>query len=534
MINQNSALVTTNHSCVSFRDPLVKFKSFPSNIQKHNTPNVQPQLLGILVSDRKYAADFAPDHQEALASQPPLHYFLGWDKRRKMDSRKVDALRRVAYYDAFLARHVDRVDADEDDGGKSGNGGDSGISWEFRMPKKAPRDTVSPTNIHWPISFCSSEGTVALGDLLVDAQVTADGTDERNTQTYQHAQFTDGRLNGNLVVSPKKLREYVAISRATALADEDNVSVGCLSSHGSFIIEGRHGPVVTQKPYPTKNKSSERRREKKRFQRFVAVKQNNRSGSLRPMTQHNLDETPTSETTSTKTLVRESPTSTIIMVRESPTSTKTLVRESPTSFAGTSSYAEHSPTGVADFALASLTTCDSGCDEVPAMGRRIVKKQVFNFIRVEKYCNLKGIMKHDRHESKSKSLTWWDDRANRDKPFILKTDDSFDWDEDASYDFFAKSGWCSDQFQNLAGKVKRAKCSESDNDRDPPSNDESFFSVDRVDEFRRKIVGNSLEYYREGIRLKLEEFFDRTVKSVAEVERIASLLKLAPFSCNGG
>jgi len=445
-----------------------------------------------------------------------------------MVAGELDALRRVANYDAFLARQVDRVDADEEDGGKRGNGGDSGISREFRMPLMAPRDTVSPRNIQWPISFCSSEGTVALGDFLVDAQVTADVTDERHKQTYQHAQCTDGRL-----VSPKKLREYAAISRATALADEDAVSMGCLSSHGSFIIEGRHGPVITQKPYPTTNKSSETRRNKHRFQRFVAVKQNNRSGSLRSMTQHNLVDSPTSETTSTKTLLRESPTSTKTMVRESPTSTKTMVRESPTSFAETPTSAEHSPTGVADFALASLMTWDSSYDEVPPLGGRVVEKQVFNFIRVEKNCNLKGIMKHYRHESKSKSLTWWDDRANRDKPFTLKTDDSFDWDEDESYDFFAKSGWFNDRFQDFAidltGKMKRAKCCESDNDHDSPSN----YSVDRGDEFRRNIVGNSLEYYREGFRLKLEDIFERTVKSVAEVERIASRLKLAPFSCNG-
>ena len=163
-----------------------------------------------------------------------------------------------------------------------------------------------------------------------------------------------------------------------------------------------------------------------------------------------------------------------------------------------------------------------------------MEKQVFNFIRVEKNCNLKGIMKHYyRHESKSKSLTWWDDRVNRDKPFTLKTDDSFDWDEDESYDFYAKSGWFNDRCQDFAidltGKMKRAKCYESDNDYDSPSN----YSVDRGDEFRRNIVGNSLEYYREGFRLKLEDIYERTAKSVAEVERIASKLKLAPFSCNG-
>jgi hypothetical protein len=438
-----------------------------------------------------------------------------------MVSGGLDALRRVANYDAFLARQVDRVDADEDDGGKSGNGGDSGISREFRMPMMAPRDTVSPRNTQL-LSFCSSEGTVALGDFLVDAQVTADVTDERHKQTYQHAQCTDGHLRENMFVSPKKLREYAAISRATALADEDTVSMGCLSSHGSFIIEGRHGPVITQKPYPTPNKSSETRRNKHRFQRFVAVKQNNRSGSLRSMTKRNLVESPTSETTSTKTLLRES-----------PTSTKTLVRESPTSFAETPTSAEHSPTGVADFALASLTTCDSGYDKVPPLGGRIVEKQVFNFIRVEKNCNPKGIMKYHRRESKSKSLTWWDDRVNRDKPFTLKTDDSFDWDEDESYDFYAKSGWFNDRCQvfaiDLTGKMKRTKCCESDNDHDSPSN----YSFHRGDEFRRNIVGNSFDYYREGFRLKLEDIFERTAKSVAEVERIASQLKLAPFSCNG-
>ena len=455
-----------------------------------------------------------------------------------MVSGGLDALRRVSFYDAFLARQVDRVDADEDDGCKSGNGGDSSISREFRMPMMAPRDTVSPRNTQLPISFCYSEGTVALGDLLVDAQVTADVTDERHNQTYQLAQCTDGRLSENMFISPKKLREDAAISRATTLADDDTVSMGCLSSHGSFIIEGRHGPVITQKPYPTTNKSSETRRNKHRFQRFVAVKQNNRSGSLRSMTQRNLVESPTSETTSTKTLLRESPTSetttTKTLLRESPTSTKTLLRGSPTSFAETPTSAEHSPTGVADFALASLTTWDSDYDEVPPLGGRIVEKQVFNFIRVEKNCNLKGIMKHYyRHESKSKSLTWWDDRANRDKPFTLKTDDSFDWDEDESYDFYAKSGWFNDRCQDFAidltGKMKRAKCYESDNDYDSPSN----YSVDRGDEFKRNIVGNSLEYYREGFRLKLEDIFERTAKSVAEVERIASKLKLAPFSCNG-
>ena len=441
-----------------------------------------------------------------------------------MVSEDIDALRRVACFDAFLAKRTDHMNAD--DSGKGGKGGDSGVSEECRLPKRAPSDAVSPRNIPWPMSF-SSDKTVDLGDFwLGDAQVPVDGSDESCKQAYQHAQFTDGRLNENLASCSMQLDDNATISRSktTALADEDNVYIGCLSSRGSFIIEGRHGPVIAQKPYPSMKKSSNTRWRKRRFQRFVASKQNHRtdteihsSPSRRPMTQES--------------------------------STTSLVRESPTSFAEPPKSVEHSPTGVIEFPSENLSTCDPDYDEVPAMVDQTVAKQVFNFIRVEKHCNLKGIMQQtasNHRERKSKSLTWWDDKANMYKPFTLKTDESFDWDDDASYTYFPKSGWWNDQFQDFcAGNMKRAMSFDDSVAHDAHPNDASSDSVNIGDELRRKIIGGSLEYYREkleksisqvyeaGIQLKLEEIFDSATKSIAEDERVASLLKLAPFSCNG-
>ncbi len=367
------------------------------------------------------------------------HLLLDGSRR----SMEIDALLRVATFDAFLARRMGADADDADDGGK-------GVK---------DRD---PRNIQFSMSFSSNE-TVALGDVwLSDVQVPMDVSDEQQNQAFQHAQFTDGHLR-------EIVDDYAIISREATLIDESN-SCGGLSSPGSFIIEGRHGPVIANKPYSSKRKN------KKRFQLFVASKQNNRSSSRRLITKRNLDETSTPEITSKTASVRRSPTKFV---------------ETPTSL-------ERSPTGVAEFLSTSLTTCDTGYDKVPAISGRTVQKKVYNFIRVEMPSNLKGIMLHTKSNhsgKKSKCLSWWDDNANKDKPFTLKTDASFDSDDgdddddddDASYTYFAKSGWFSDRWQDC-----------------------------EVD-----------------FRLKLEDIFDRTVKSIVKVERVASLLTLAPCPCNG-
>jgi hypothetical protein len=359
-----------------------------------------------------------------------------------------DAVHRVAHFDAFLAGRM----------GADARGADADCVDEGGRGSNDSRDIIPRST-----SF-SSNGTVALGDVwLDDVLVPMDvSDDERHNEACQRAQFNDGR--------PREyVDDYATVCRGATLVDGDNDN-GRPSSPRSFIIEGRHGPVVANKPYRS------RRKNKMRFQQFVASRQNNRSGSRRQPTERNSDETSTSKTTSIKA----------------------PVRSSPATFAETPTSVEQSPTSVTGF----LPACVMGHDEVPAIGGRTEQKQVYNVIRVEKPTSLKSIMLNisvDRCERKSKSLTWWDDRVNMDKPFTLKTDASFDSDDyddddnddddddDASFTSFAKSGWFRDRWHD----------------------------------------------YEADFRLKLEDIFDRTVKYISEVERVENLLTFAPCPCNG-
>lgn len=183
-----------------------------------------------------------------------------------------------------------------------------------------------------------------------------------------------------------------------------------------YVIEGIHGPVVTEK-VPIGAMSRKRRdhkRSRQRFKRYVAAKQSERAKMFGlhamsvdlPITTDNcipLNECQTYETREPR------------------------CNDSPTTI------------------MADLSTISDHTD--------IKRKQAYSFIRFER-CSLKSNFNKHVGMKPKKRLTWWDDEENAHKPFLLRSDETWDddgYDDNAYADrhLFGNSGCPHDNVKDL-------------------------------------------------------------------------------------
>jgi len=294
----------------------------------------------------------------------------------------------------------------------------------------------------------------------------------------------------------------------------------------------------------------------------------------RPVTQRNLDKSPTFVTDSTLAkLGSESPTlETQHQEFHGASAVETQHQESgeldssPPRRPITQRNLDELPTSEAKLPSVRLTLCGSDYDSLPTLGKRVAKKQIFYFIRVESNSNLKGIIQRncdDNGGRQRKKLTWWDDDANKCKPFTLKTDASFDWDDDSTWSHAYQSDWkCNDRIQDFLQR-KRVRWIDEGEDSPCEAPELDLFACDEpmdsdddgavyrsfhipMDKEKRKMIGDLVGYYKEKLedsfshvveaskQWNLEDSFsmdsiDNAITSTTEDERMANLLKVDLF-----
>ncbi|KAL7463728.1 hypothetical protein ACHAXS_004083 [Conticribra weissflogii] len=178
------------------------------------------------------------------------------------------------------------------------------------------------------------------------------------------------------------------------------------------LVEGRNGLVVTNKSPMRPKVRQDRRslRRNKHFQRYVAAKQSQRSKAFA------ISKSDTSDPTNEKNLSRGQKSSSR---QNHPSSSQDLSISYDDSLATPdTSFESVSPNETPTSVAVALDLFDTRKTDN--------SKQAFNFVRVEAN-QPKGII--SRHMSNSrktekKTLTWWDDEINANKPFLLRTDEN--------------------------------------------------------------------------------------------------------------
>ena len=192
-------------------------------------------------------------------------------------------------------------------------------------------------------------------------------------------------LNSLSACASSESLQYVSFEKAGASSD----SLQCVSFEKAeckpFTIEGRHGPVTSNKPpNDVRNKRDSSTIRKKKYKQYIAAKQNERMEYFR-----------SHETTN------------------SVLSQHTLAQ---TEY-GLCSRQNESPTTVAA--------------DISAI-RNAYKSDILNdkFICKVRSSPRRGSFNRNIGMIPKKKLTWWDDEINRHKPFLLRSDD-LDYDDDS-------------------------------------------------------------------------------------------------------
>lgn len=211
---------------------------------------------------------------------------------------------------------------------------------------------------------------------------------------------------------------------------------------------------------------------------------------------------------------------------------------------------DNSPVSVVH--IPSLQVSNTNEDSVPKMHERATEKQVFHYLRVELNAP-QGIMQpklEGGQGKESKCLTWWDDEVNWDKPFTLKTDESFDDsanDDDSSCWYLDPNVSCHNHIQEyIAEKTKKVRWLDQDDnclyevpelDSHPP--DEAVEMDDEgviLNGRRRKIMCSLLNYYKGRLEYSFSkaleasrdslELLDDTIVAIKEEKTMSGILDL--------
>mmetsp|Transcript_25591 Transcript_25591/g.61538 ORF Transcript_25591/g.61538 Transcript_25591/m.61538 type:complete len:486 (+) Transcript_25591:208-1665(+) len=399
------------------------------------------------------------------------------------------------------------------------------------------------------------------------------------------------------------------------VSDEVPSYDGCVILHSSF--EGDHGnsQVVTQKvSLPIKKQDvrlgDKKKRRNNKFRRFVAHKQQQRARSLKNVpdvissseerkhlqcnlaheysgasevkTEHQEYEelASSSSTCETKYKTKESSKSVtgsrepdnhecnggldIEMGQQECSDQPELDLEqqesegstSPSILCRTDLKANESPNSVADFQPLMLRPHDLKYNEPPALNGRVVKRQIFNFIRVESNSNPKGNFQQNRNNSgerQTKNLSWWDDDVNKHKTSTLKTDETMDWDDDSALNHVDGGNWSNSCNQEMIQKKLVTQIHGEENSPyevsqlEPSASDELIDSDDDgsayqntpSDQCRHNIIGVIFEFYRKNVSHAVQantqwntdhsnsmDSIDDFTSSMTEEEKMSNLLDL--------
>ncbi|KAL3794780.1 hypothetical protein HJC23_012790 [Cyclotella cryptica] len=183
-----------------------------------------------------------------------------------------------------------------------------------------------------------------------------------------------------------------------------------------YVIEGIHGPVVTEKvPIgAVSRRTRDHKRRRQRFKRYVAAKQSERA---KMFALH-------------------------AMSVDLPITTDDCIRQGEyETYEPREPRCNDSPTTI----MADLSTISDQ--------NELTRKEAYSFIRFERRSLKSNFNRHVGMKPK-KRLTWWDDEENTHKPFLLRSDEI--WDDDGYYDdeftdrhLFGNSGCPHDNVKDL-------------------------------------------------------------------------------------